>query len=137
MPTLNQLGKGLRIGKVRRNTSPYLLNGPQRKASIVKIMIVSPRKPNSARRTVAKVLIKKNEQHTYVKIPGIGPHGLQPHSTVKFRGHGPKDTPGINYQLIRGAYDLTEKESFGRTKRRSKFGLKIKDIIKKDDKFSE
>ena len=58
------------------------------------------------------------------KIPGIGDHFLQPHSLVFVRGHGPKDSPGINYHLIRGLCDFNKVETFGRRNRRSKFGVK-------------
>jgi len=52
---------------------------------------------------------------------------LQPHSEVLLRGHGPKDSPGINYHLIRGKYDFNRVETFGRQNRRSKFGVKKAD----------
>jgi small subunit ribosomal protein S12 len=85
---------------------------------------MSPRKPNSARRTFAKVRIVISNKRIFAKIPGIGSHGLQAHSVVMVRGHGPKDSPGINYHLIRGAYDFYRLEAFGRKNRRSKFGVK-------------
>jgi ribosomal protein S12 len=56
---------------------------------------MSPRKPNSARRTFAKVRVLCSSKRIFAKIPGIGPHFLQAHSTVLVRGHGPKDSPGI------------------------------------------
>lgn len=61
---------------------------------------MTPRKPNSARRTFAKVRIIRNQKRIFAKIPGIGEHYLQAHSIVMVRGHGPKDSPGINYHLI-------------------------------------
>jgi len=85
---------------------------------------MSPRKPNSARRTYAKVRLIYNGRRLFAKIPGIGEHFLQAHSVVLVRGHGPKDSPGINYHLIRGLYDFDKVETFGRRKRRSKFGIK-------------
>lgn len=63
---------------------------------------MSPRKPNSARRTFAKIRILLTGKRVFAKIPGIGSHFLQAHSTVLVRGHGPKDSPGINYHLIVG-----------------------------------
>ena len=87
---------------------------------------MSPRKPNSARRTFAKVRIVSTEKKLFAKIPGIGDHFLQAHSLVLLRGHGPKDSPGINYHLVRGVYDFISEETFGRKNRRSKFGLKKK-----------
>src|SRR5436309_1088529 len=65
-----------------------------------------------------------NKKKIFAKIPGIGEHYLQTHSIVMVRGHGPKDSPGINYHLIRGLCDFVREESFGRMNRRSKFGLK-------------
>lgn len=85
---------------------------------------MSPRKPNSARRTFAKVRLNFNNKKIFAKIPGIGDHKLQAHSLVFVRGHGPKDSPGINYHLIRGLCDFTFIESFGRRNSRSKYGLK-------------
>jgi len=85
---------------------------------------MSPRKPNSARRTFAKVRVCISHKKIFAKIPGIGDHFLQAHSVVLVRGHGPKDSPGINYHLVRGLYDFTKLELFGRKNRRSKFGVK-------------
>ena len=85
---------------------------------------MSPRKPNSAKRTFAKVRLIFSKKKIFAKIPGIGEHYLQTHSIVMVRGHGPKDSPGINYHLIRGLCDFVREESFGRMNRRSKFGLK-------------
>ena len=85
---------------------------------------MNPRKPNSARRTFAKVRLSFNDKKVFAKIPGIGEHKLQPHSLVFLRGHGPKDSPGINYHLIRGLCDFTLVEQFGRKNTRSKYGLK-------------
>ena len=85
---------------------------------------MSPRKPNSARRTFAKLRIISNNKRIFAKIPGIGDHYLQPHNVVIVRGHGPKDSPGINYHLIRGLGDFIRVETYGRSNRRSKFGVK-------------
>jgi len=85
---------------------------------------MTPRKPNSAKRTFCKVRVSINNKKIFAKIPGIGEHFLQPHSVVLLRGHGPKDSPGINYHLIRGIYDFHRVEMFGRQNRRSKFGVK-------------
>jgi len=91
---------------------------------IYKIAIMSPRKPNSAKRTFAKVRLLVNNKRLFAKIPGIGEHFLQAHSEVFVRGHGPKDSPGINYHLVRGLCDFIKDEPYGRKNRRSKFGLK-------------
>lgn len=124
LPTGGQLSRNLRIRKKRRNKVAPFEGGPQRKAVVYKIAIMTPRKPNSARRTFAKVRVAINNKRVFAKIPGIGDHFLQPHSVVLLRGHGPKDSPGINYHLIRGLYDFHRAELFGRKNRRSKFGVK-------------
>jgi small subunit ribosomal protein S12 len=123
-PTVTQLGKGIRQHKIRRNKVAAFAGAPQRKGIIYKIAVMSPRKPNSARRTFAKARILINNKRVFAKIPGIGEHFLQAHSIVLIRGHGPKDSPGINYQIIRGLYDFIRVELFGRKNRRSKFGVK-------------
>lgn len=116
--------KDFRKKKIRRNKVAPFLGAPQRKGVIYKISQMTPRKPNSAKRTFAKVKILLNNKKIFAKIPGIGNHFLQTHSVVLVRGHGPKDSPGINYHLIRGIYDFTEPEVHGRQNRRSKFGVK-------------
>lgn len=83
-----------------------------------------PRKPNSAKRTFAKVRLNFSGRRIFAKIPGIGDSKLQAHSLVFLRGHGPKDSPGINYHLVRGLCDFLYQEPFGRMNARSKFGLK-------------
>jgi len=107
LPTYTQLAKKARKAK------PYPLSrskafkaAPQRKGIIYKITTMSPRKPNSARRTIAKARLVFSEKKVFAKIPGIGEHRLQNHALVLLRGHGPKDSPGINYHLIRGLFDF-------------------------------
>jgi len=128
LPTLHQLSieRDKRTHKIRRNTVAAFLGAPQRKGVVFKIATMSPRKPNSARRTFAKVRVLISNKKIFAKIPGIGDHFLQAHSVVLVRGHGPKDSPGINYHLIRGLYDFNKIELFGRRNRRSKFGVKNK-----------
>jgi small subunit ribosomal protein S12 len=123
-PTVGQLTRKLRVQKLRNPKSRWLGLAPHRKGIIYKIAIMSPRKPNSARRTIAKVRLSYNEKRIFAKIPGIGEHKLQAHSLVFVRGHGPKDSPGINYHLVRGLCDFTHAEVFGRRSARSKYGLK-------------
>lgn len=127
-PTNNQLVKKCRIAKpyIKTRTSRSFLGAPHRKGIIYKIVTISPRKPNSARRTIAKVRLVFNDKKVFAKIPGIGEHKLQNHALVFLRGHGPKDSPGINYHLIRGKCDFHFKEDYGRMNRRSKFGVKVK-----------
>jgi len=132
LPTLHQLSieRNKRTQKIRRNKVAPFLGAPQRKGVVYKIATMSPRKPNSARRTFAKVRIIISKKKIFAKIPGIGDHFLQAHSVVLVRGHGPKDSPGINYNLIRGLYDFFKIELFGRRNRRSKFGVKnIKKVL--------
>jgi small subunit ribosomal protein S12 len=123
-PTFVQLSRGARKGKKRRLRAPAFKGAPHRRGVVYKITTMSPRKPNSAKRTFAKVRLAFSGKRLFAKIPGIGSHYLQAHSIVFVRGHGPKDSPGINYHLVRGLYDFNKPEVYGRRKRRSKFGLK-------------
>lgn len=131
LPTTGQLSKYKRINKIRRNKVKPFEGGPQRIAIVYKIATMTPRKPNSAKRTFAKVRVRINNKKVFAKIPGIGEHFLQNHSEVLLRGHGPKDSPGINYHLVRGKYDFHRVESFGRQNRRSKFGVKKVEKVEK------
>jgi ribosomal protein S12 len=79
LPTGGQLSKNFRIRKKRRNKVAPFEGGPQRKAVVYKIAIMTPRKPNSARRTFAKVRVAINNKRVFAKIPGIGDHFLQPY----------------------------------------------------------
>jgi len=124
MPTGVQLLRNIRLKKRRRNTVAAFLGAPLRRGVVYKIAIMSPRKPNSARRTFAKTRVLISNRKVFAKIPGIGEHFLQAHSVVLLRGHGPKDSPGINYHLVRGVYDFSRVELYGRRNRRSKFGVK-------------
>jgi len=121
---LQQLITKRRINRVRKKKALAFENAPHRKGVIYKIAVMSPRKPNSARRTYAKVRLLFSDKKLFAKIPGIGEHFLQTHSIVIVRGHGPKDSPGINYHLIRGLCDFVKIEPYGRKNRRSKFGVK-------------
>jgi len=122
--TLQQLIVKPRQKKENKSKTPKFGKAPQRKGVIYKIAVMSPRKPNSARRTFAKVRLLWNNKRLFAKIPGIGEHFLQAHSLVLVRGHGPKDSPGINYHLIRGLCDFVKIEPYFRKNRRSKFGVK-------------
>jgi len=95
-PTVTQLRRGIRKKKIRRSRVGAFERAPLRKGVVYKIAVMSPRKPNSARRTYAKVRLSYNGKRLFAKIPGIGDHFLQAHSIVLVRGHGPKDSPGIN-----------------------------------------
>lgn len=100
-----------------------------------KLGILSPRKPNSAKRKHAKVRIlgkKGRGRRALAHIPGWDKNGLHEYSVVILEGGGPKDTPGVNYSLIRGLLDfnLPTKE---RVKSRSKFGLVRRDVSRNID----
>lgn len=123
LPTNNQLGKFKRLRRRRRNKVAAFVGAPMRKGVVYRIAVMTPRKPNSAKRTFAKVTVVHSNKRVFAKIPGIGQHFLQNHSVVMVRGYGPKDSPGINYHLIRGKYDFKRLELYGRKNRRSKFGV--------------
>jgi len=82
---------------------------------------MSPKKPNSATRKVAKVTFSKGKRNTYCYIPGVK-HNLQKFSTILLRGGRTKDLPGFKYKAIRGVLDL--KAVINRYKARSKYGIK-------------
>tara|TARA_B110000971_G_C19871510_1_gene436399 strand:+ start:236 stop:613 length:378 start_codon:yes stop_codon:yes gene_type:complete len=120
MARLSQLIKTKRSIKVKRKKSAALRSCPQRKAVCTKVYITSPKKPNSAKRKVAKLRLTNGLQ-TIAYIPGEG-HNLQEHSVVLVRGGAVKDLPGIKYHLIRGKYDLSSVAK--RLQSRSKYGTK-------------
>ena|ERR1700678_4491798 len=124
LPTFHQLARLHRLPRKKHFKAPSFSGSPHRKGIVYKIATMTPRKPNSAKRTFAKVRLNFNSKKVFAKIPGIGPHKLQAHSLVFLRGHGPKDSPGINYHLVRGLCDFTFAEVFGRRSCRSKYGLK-------------
>eukprot|EP01137_Pigoraptor_chileana_P032962 Opistho-2@23173 len=118
MATLNQLI--LRNKPIFKRKPLAALNGnPQRKATCTKVLIIKPKKPNSAQRKVARVRINSINYLAY--IPGIG-HQLQEHSVVLIRGGKTKDLPGLRYKIIRGKYDATP--VLNRVHARSKYGVK-------------
>merc|ERR1712137_689158 len=93
---------------------------PQKKGTCVKIFITTPKKPNSAARKTAKVLLLSNKKVVRCHIPGIK-HTLQKYSTVLIHGAQVRDLPGIKYRVVRGKFDL--KRVYDRTKSRSKYGI--------------
>lgn len=121
MPTIHQLTKSPRIPKQRSQRRPALSGSPQRKGVCIKLVIRTPKKPNSALRKLA-LLRLSNRKRIYGYIPGEGKHSLQEHSVVLVRGGRVKDLPGIKYKLIRGVYDFEGLKS--RKKGRSKYGTK-------------
>lgn len=120
MPTLNQLIKNKRVAPKVRTKSPALARCPQKRGVCTRVFTVTPKKPNSALRKVARVRLSNGfEVNSY--IPGIG-HNLQEHSVVLVRGGRVKDLPGVKYHIIRGALDGQGVEN--RKRGRSKYGSK-------------
>jgi small subunit ribosomal protein S12 len=120
MPTINQLiRKGRQVTK-KKTKAPALQACPQKRGVCTRVMTVTPKKPNSALRKVARVRLTNGIEVT-AYIPGIG-HNLQEHSVVLIRGGRVKDLPGVRYHIIRGAKDTLGVDE--RKKARSKYGTK-------------
>lgn len=120
MPTINQLIRKGRKEIKKKNKAPALQSCPQKRGVCTRVMTVTPKKPNSALRKVARVRLTNGIEVT-AYIPGIG-HNLQEHSVVLIRGGRVKDLPGVRYHIIRGAKDTLGVED--RRKARSKYGTK-------------
>ncbi|MDA3899033.1 MAG: 30S ribosomal protein S12 [Spirochaetes bacterium] len=120
MPTINQLIKNGRQSKGKRYKSPALKSCPQKRGVCTRVMTVTPKKPNSALRKVARVRLTNGIEVT-AYIPGIG-HNLQEHSAVLVRGGRVKDIPGVRYHIVRGALDTLGVND--RKCGRSKYGTK-------------
>lgn len=133
MPTINQLVRQGREKVVTKSTAPALLRGfnslrrvpteisaPQKRGVCTSVKTVTPKKPNSALRKVARVRLTNGIEVT-AYIPGIG-HNLQEHSVVLIRGGRVKDLPGVRYHIIRGTLDTAGVAK--RMKARSKYGAK-------------
>ena len=120
MPTINQLIRFGRKAVKGRTKSPALQACPQGRGVCTRVMTVTPKKPNSALRKVARVRLSNGIEVT-AYIPGIG-HNLQEHSVVLIRGGRVKDLPGVRYHIIRGAKDTLGVED--RKRSRSKYGAK-------------
>ncbi|MDP2720870.1 MAG: 30S ribosomal protein S12 [bacterium] len=133
MPTINQLVRKGRK-KVTKKVKAAALRGsfhaakrkmtptinPQKRGVAVMVKTMTPKKPNSALRKVARVRLSNRKEIT-AYIPGIG-HNLQEHSIVLVRGGRVKDLPGVKYHVIRGHYDTAGVE--GRKQSRSLYGSK-------------
>ena len=120
MPTINQLIRKGRKTKPQSSKSRALKACPQKRGVCTRVMTVTPKKPNSALRKVARVRLTNGIEVT-AYIPGIG-HNLQEHSAVLVRGGRVKDLPGVRYHIVRGALDTLGVD--GRKKGRSKYGAK-------------
>ncbi|MBN2395070.1 MAG: 30S ribosomal protein S12 [Candidatus Atribacteria bacterium] len=118
MPTINQLVRERRRRAVKKSVTPALKNSPLKRGVCTRVWTVTPKKPNSALRKVARVRLTNNLEVT-AYIPGIG-HNLQEHSIVLIRGGRVKDLPGVRYHIVRGVMDTTGVE--GRKQARSKYG---------------
>jgi small subunit ribosomal protein S12 len=111
----------------KNNLSTILKKQPQIKGVVTKVRITTPRKPNSARRPVAKVLLSNRKQRI-AHIPGKG-HNLRKHSVVLISGVGARDLPGVHFTCIRGVHDFSP--LLDKARRRSIYGLKRPDYLKK------
>ncbi len=120
MPTIQQLIRKRRTQKSKKSKSPALTNCPFRRGVCLQVKTMTPKKPNSALRKIARVrLSNKFEVTSY--IPGEG-HNLQEHSIVLVRGGRVKDLPGVRYHIVRGSLDTAGVNK--RKKSRSKYGTK-------------
>ena len=120
MPTTQQLVRKGRKSKVSKEKTPGLKGSPQRRGVCTRVYTVTPKKPNSALRKVARVRLTSGFEVT-AYIPGIG-HNLQEHSVVLVRGGRVKDLPGVRYHIVRGSLDTAGVKN--RTQSRSKYGVK-------------
>lgn len=120
MPTIQQLIRKSRTLSTKKSKSPALAACPQRRGVCLQVKTMTPKKPNSALRKIARVrLSNKLEVTSY--IPGEG-HNLQEHSIVLVRGGRVKDLPGVRYHTVRGTLDAAGVSN--RKKSRSKYGTK-------------
>lgn len=120
MPTINQLVRFGRKSVERKTKSPALKANPQRRGVCTRVTTMTPKKPNSALRKIARVRLTTGVEVT-AYIPGIG-HNLQEHSVVLIRGGRVKDLPGVRYHIIRGTLDSMGVDN--RRQGRSKYGSK-------------
>lgn len=133
MPTISQLVRKGRKEIEKKSTAPALQRGfnslkrtptemssPQKRGVCTSVKTVTPKKPNSALRKVARVRLTNGIEVT-AYIPGIG-HNLQEHSVVLIRGGRVKDLPGVRYHIVRGTLDTAGVNN--RMQGRSKYGTK-------------
>src|SRR3970040_678964 len=120
MPTISQLVRKGRRKPVYKSKSPVLESCPQKRGVCLQVKTMTPKKPNSALRKIARVRLSNGKEIT-AYIPGEG-HNLQEHSIVLVRGGRVKDLPGVRYHNTRGVLDTVGVET--RRRSRSKYGLK-------------
>lgn len=120
--TLNQIKSGKHRKPIQHYVSkaPHLQTNPFKKGVVLRVMIVKPKKPNSAQRKCCRVRLS-NGNVVSCLIPGEG-HNLQEHHVVLVRGGRVQDLPGVKYRLVRGAFDLAGVAN--RATSRSKYGVK-------------
>ena len=140
MPTINQLVRKNRQAIEKKSTAPALQKGfnslhkkatdasaPQKRGVCTSVKTVTPKKPNSALRKVARVRLTNGYEVT-AYIGGVG-HNLQEHSVVLIRGGRVKDLPGVRYHILRGTLDTAGVDK--RMQSRSKYGAKRPKAAKK------
>ncbi len=120
MPTINQLIRKPRRTPKRKSQSRDLDASPQKRGVCLQVKTVTPKKPNSALRKIARVRLSNNKEVT-AYIGGEG-HNLQEHSIVLVRGGRVRDLPGVRYHIVRGSLDTLGVD--GRRQGRSKYGTK-------------
>ncbi len=139
MPTINQLIRNPRRSTHAKSKAPALglvlntlrrrrklMSSPFKRGVCVQVKTMTPKKPNSAIRKIARVRLSNGMEVT-AYIPGIG-HNLQEHSIVLIRGGRVKDLPGVRYHIVRGVYDTTGTEN--RRRSRSLYGVKRPKVTK-------
>ncbi|MFP4472317.1 MAG: 30S ribosomal protein S12 [Candidatus Omnitrophota bacterium] len=120
MPTIQQLIRKSRTLKHKKSKSRALNECPQRRGVCLQVKTMTPKKPNSALRKIARVRLS-NRYEVTAYIPGEG-HNLQEHSIVLVRGGRVKDLPGVRYHIVRGSLDTAGVDK--RNQSRSKYGTK-------------
>ena len=120
MPTINQLIRKPRKKQTQKSKTPLLETCPQKKGVCLQVKTITPKKPNSALRKVARVRLSNGKEVT-AYLPGEG-HNLQEHSIVLVRGGRVRDLPGVRYKIIRGVLDTLGVSD--RRQARSRYGAK-------------
>jgi small subunit ribosomal protein S12 len=120
MPTINQLVRKARLKQKAKKKNPALAECPHKRGVCLLVKTVTPKKPNSALRKVARVRLS-NGKEVNAYIPGED-HNLQEHSIVLVRGGRVRDLPGVRYHIVRGTRDTLGVD--GRQQGRSKYGAK-------------
>lgn len=120
MPTINQLVRKPRKKQQSKSKTPLLEGCPQKRGVCLQVKTMTPKKPNSALRKVARVRLSNGKELT-AYIPGEG-HNLQEHSIVLVRGGRVRDLPGVRYKIVRGSLDTLAVN--GRQQARSRYGAK-------------